>query len=144
MIFETMEEWEIRDPIIKLLADKGVRRYPCIRLALNFIVFHVDFICKGDDFGQRYIFSSIRDFLTILRQSEYEKFTVSLQSRRCDNEDNEYGISTIKDIIKAKDKYDQTVYIIRCKNGKTYLDSHTTDNEKELTDKKVIYINQDS
>ena len=143
MIFETREEWESKSPISPLLAEKGVRHYPFIRVSLNCIIFHVDFIRKNEECWERYMFSSVSDVLKVLGQNDFDKISISLLSRRCDNEDNEYGVSTIKEIIKAKDKNHKTVYMFRCKNDKTYLESHASADIEELTDKKVIYIKQD-
>jgi hypothetical protein len=143
MIFEARDEWEIDDTTIPLLAEKGVRYYPFIKVSLNFIIFHVDFIRKNEEYWERYMFYSVSDVLALLGQKDFDKISISLQSRRCDNEDNEYGVSTIKEIIKAEDKNHKTVYMFHCKNDKTYMESHACANLEELTNKRVIYINQD-
>lgn len=141
MIFETRQEWEVRDPNIQLLGGAGVRRYPFVRVSLNFILFHVDFILEGEDFWQRYIFFSVHDVLAALQQKDIKTINVSLQSRRCDNKDNEYCISTINEIVKIIDKYNQPMYIFNCKNGKTYYGSDSNCLNDVNSDKEVVYFN---
>lgn len=146
-MFQTHESWERKFEFLDaIFGDKGLRRYPLVELSLNSSLFHIDALTKPIDEGDiqgwgRYIATDLSEVLQFISSCSdvYEEIHISLQSRRCDNDDDEYGISTITEIIEAVDSADQIAHIFCCKNGKRYVDCALVETEDELRNKKTIY-----
>lgn len=83
------------------------------------------------------MFNNIYD---ILRVASYvTDYNICLFAPRYSNQDGEMSISTITEVIKGEEE-DQTVYIYKCKNGMTYVDSHyLRQTESQIKDKEIIY-----
>ncbi|WP_214173546.1 hypothetical protein [Geomobilimonas luticola] len=115
-----------------------------MELGLNLKLFHVDVHHKLDDDGMsycdRWIFAQLEDmFEAIESAAQAEKITISLQSRRCDNPDNEYSISTITKIIKGEDANGQVCYVFKCLNGKSYMQPCIDIQEDQILNPRVVY-----
>jgi hypothetical protein len=143
MVFETRDEWEVSDPIYKLLTgDSGVHRYPIVKISLNLNLFHLE-ICKhfkDEDvkIWERYIFVFINDVIDLLSAKEFDKIKISLQPAcKLDGSDDSH-ITTITEIIE-KEHNDQKAYIYKCRNGKTYFDSNNIEGEQASSEQTIIY-----
>lgn len=144
MIIIARSEWEVKeDPFFVLSpTNSGERRYRFVAIALNSILFHVDIYPEAaDDYScvRRYIHSEIEDVVAQIRQNDYVNIWISLQKRRDDNENGEYSISTITDIIVGKDTFGQRCYIYKCLDGTTYIDSPSELDENKIEYKKLVY-----
>lgn len=148
MFFQTHETWERKFEVLDaIFGDKGLRRYPLVQLTLNCNLFHIDALTKpineGDaQMGTRFIAADLSEVLQFISSCSdiYEEIHISLQSTRHDNNnDDEYGISTIAEIIEAVDSAGQTAHIFCCKNGKRYVDCALAESEDKLRNKKTIY-----
>ncbi len=141
MYFEIQKEWEIESPFDQLFEGPEKRRFPLVELSHNFNVFIVDAEIKEDEnctFVNRFMFGSIHDTLMFINQEIFKSICISLLSRRCDN-NGEYSVSDIIEIIEAKDEAGQISHIYCCKNGKRYIDSALANSEEELTSFKTVY-----
>lgn len=147
MFFQTHETWERKFEVFDaIFGDKGLRRYPIVQLTLNCNLFHIDALTKpineGDaQMGTRFIAADLSEVLQFISSCSdvYEEIHISLQSTRDDNDDDEYGISTIMEIIEAMDSANQIAYIFCCKNGKRYVECALAESEDKLRNKKTIY-----
>lgn len=145
MFFKTHEDWEIKDPSLKIFEAPGTRYYPFIELSLNFNLFHVDILPHYDDedgFAPmlRFIATDIRQALILVDDKHVNKFSISLQSRRCDNANGEYCISTLSEVLEAEDSAGQLAHIYVCKDGKRVIDSSLASTESELFNARSVYI----
>jgi hypothetical protein len=126
------------------MADtEGMRCYSRVEVAISAPLFHLDALPKEGEPNRRiwlrFVTADILDVLTFLSRNDLEKIRLSYQSRRCDNDDGEYAISTVTEVLEATDAYGQKAFICRCKNGKTYVSSMLTGDEGKLRDKATIY-----
>ncbi len=141
MYFEIQKEWESESPIDKLFGGPEKRRFPLVELSLNFNIFLVDAEVENEDgciFVNRFMFGSVHDTLQFIDQAVFKGSCISLLSRRCDN-NGEYSVSDLMEIIEAKDEAGQMSHIYCCKDGKRYIDSSLASSEQELTDLKTVY-----
>lgn len=142
MIFETRDEWEVLDPIYKVLTgDSGIRRYPLVKISLNLNLFHLE-ICKhfeneDVEIWERYIFAFIHDVIDVLSAKEFDKIKISLQPARKLDRRGDYHITTITEIIEQEQNGKS--YFYKCKDGATYDDSYNGECEKVSSDQKIIY-----
>jgi hypothetical protein len=146
MLIKTNEQWEIKDHPIKFFDSPGTRIYPLIELSLNSHLFHVDILPKpsgSDDVAlwHRFITADLEQAFVIVEEDLIDEFNISIQTRRCDNEDHDYKINTILEILTGKETAGQTSYVFICKNGKRIIDSAMGESEDDLKDLKVIYKN---
>lgn len=144
MFLQTHESWERKTGLESIFGDDGFHNYPVVRVFLNVLLFHVDVLPKSTDedlqIWSRYIFAERDEVLKFLESMDaYKEVIISLQTRRSDSGDEQYWISTITEIIEAKDEADQRAFIYCCQNGKRYLDSDIRQSEDELSHKKTIY-----
>ncbi len=151
MHFLTNEQWEVKNEFFKAMSPPGTRMYPIVELSLNYMIFHVDMLAydpPGPDDGpddepggcwKRLMTIDIDCLLDAIHRAPYDELTVSLQSRRCDNDNDEYGISTIQEIIEAEDSAGQRSFVYVCVDGKRHINSALANNEDELKNKKVVY-----
>ncbi len=151
MFIETHEDWEIDIPGLKqLYGDSGVRTYPIVKFSMNCYLFHVDIESylpeEKISMGNRYLAADIEQSLALINNAnanandKVEDFSISIQTRRCDNKNDEYHISTILEVIEGEDSAGQRSYIYVCKDGKRVMDSPLASLEKELSNIKTIYI----
>lgn len=148
MFFQTHETWERKFEVFDaIFGDKGLRRYPLVQLTINCNLFHIDALTrpKTEDDVQmlvRFIATDLSEVLQFMSSCNdaYEEIHISLQSTRHDNDDDEYGISIITEIIEALDSADQIAHIFCCKNGKRYVDCSLAETENVLRHKKTIYL----
>ncbi len=141
MYFEVEKNWEMTNPIFATLLGPETRVFPVVELALNLKIFLVDItieVQEGEALTRRLFFGSISDALGLMEQPEIKHSTISLLSRRCDN-DGHYNISDLIEIIEGKDTNGQTSHILFCENGNKYIDSLLTLSENDLTECKKIY-----
>lgn len=139
--FEAYEEWKLDSSIFSLFSGPEKYHFPCIQFSLNVNSFLLDTVIKGEDdmiLGQRYIFGSIKDVLNFMTHSDIEESTISLLSPRHEN-DGEYAISDIIEVLQAFDSANQSAYIFCCKNKKRYIDSALDRNESDLRNFKTVY-----
>lgn len=143
MFFRTHGDWENKCFPRNIYHPLGERLYPVIGLTLNSYLFHIDILQKQNnecEIWSRFLTLDIRQALTFTSNDKIEDFEISLQTRRCDNDNQEFGISTILEAFSAKDAEDQTVYIYKCKNNRTVIDSFLGETEeKQLSDINRIY-----
>lgn len=142
MYFEVQKNWEVTNPVYTALMGPETRVFPVIEFALNCKIFLVDIrveVQDGVTLTRQFIFGSVSDALELMGRPEIKYSTISLLSRRCDN-DGHYNISDLTEIIEGKDTNGQTSYILSCENGKKYIDSPLANSENELTECKTIYI----
>lgn len=143
MIFQTRDEWEVCDPIYKLLtAESGIHRYPVVKISLNLNLFHLEMCQDLEDGGvqiwERYIFAFIQDIIDVISAKEYVKIKISLQPAcKLDSRDDS-NITRIIEIAEL-DNNGQKSYFYKCNDGNTYNDSHNTDCEQSSSELKVIY-----
>jgi len=126
----------------EFLGEKDIQRFPGIEILMNIMLFHVDILIrpkdkKNDETCSRWIFSELGVIFSILDTYNANDITVSLQSRRYDNADNEYHISNIEQIYKNADPKSLSKYIIYCKNGKVYGEFGIYENE--VSNGELIY-----
>lgn len=146
MLLKTHESWQSKSDVDAMFGEIGCRRYPFFELVLNTDLFHVDVLPKHEDPAQqlwtRFLVADLKDVLYLLGNDDFEKVRVSLQSRRCDNDDGEYAISTISEIIQGADEHGQISVVYKCRNGRSYSSSFSSVKEDDLLDKKTIYFDQ--
>ncbi len=138
IFFDVQKDWENHK--IKW-GGTEILSYPLVELSANGNIFLVDAeieIEEGETLVNRYILGSVIDTLRFINQKIIKDSKITLLSTRCDNEDD-YGISDLVEIIEAKDEADQISYILCCKNGRTYIDSALANSKDELNDHKTIY-----
>lgn len=144
LLLKTHESWQVKSDRDFRFDNPGDCRYRLFEVVLNMYLFHVDILPKHEDPCQqlwsRFIFCDIGDVLPFIGRADLEEVRISLQSRRCDNDDKEYAISTISEIIECKDETDQPVHIYRCKSGKSYISCTSNSEIDDLVEKKTIYI----
>lgn len=145
MYIETNEDWEIENDVVKELNPPGTKFYHMVKFFGNFFLFHLDlWVSESKDeemkYCQRFLISDIQTLLDILLTLDSDEFEISLQSRKCDNKNDEYDISTLTKIIKAYDSANQISYIYVCINGQRYIESALADTESELTNKETVYF----
>lgn len=141
MYFEVQKNWEMTNPIYTALMGPEIRVFPVVEFALNCKIFLVDITVEDQDgatLTRQFVFGSVLDALEVMERPEIKHSTISLLSRRCDN-DGHYNISDLTEIIEGKDTNGRTSYILFCENGKKYIDSLLTHCENELTECKTIY-----
>ena len=138
--FEAYKEWKLDDSLFSLFGNSEKYRFPCIEFSLNSNFFLLDTVTKCDDMMlfQHYMFGSIKDVLNFIAHEDILESTISILSPRYNN-DGDYVTSDIKEVIQAKDPYNQTAYIYCCKNKKKYIDSAMGSKEAELSQLKTIY-----
>ena len=144
MLINTHEDWEIDNPALKLFDPPGTRIYPFVEISINCHLFHVDIRThptKDDGYMpcMRFIATDIIQAFIMVDDDSVKEFSISLQSRRCDNENDEYQISSINEILQAEETCGQKVYIYICKNGKRVIDTSLGSSEDELSNIKSIY-----
>ena len=137
--FEVQNDWESRR---MKWGGTEILSYPLVELSIDGNIFFVDAkieIEEGEPpIANRYILGSVIDTLRFINQKFIKDSKITLLSTRRDNE-GDYGISDLVEIIEAKDKADHITYILCCKNGRTYIDSALANSKDELTDYKTIY-----
>ena len=137
MYLKTFEEWEYINEATKAFNPPNSRLYPLVQLTENGMLFHIDIVLPDLDsdrtFNERIIISNIVELFKFIKQAPSLNFLISLQSRKEDNENEEYDISTINKIISAKDSNGQLSYIYECANGKNYIDNSITKTENEIS-----------
>jgi hypothetical protein len=141
LLFEVQSNWEYKDVSISALCGQDAQCYPFVSLSSNGNIYLVDVKTEtenGLDYINRYMFGSVSDAIKYLDHEKIKDSAVSLLSRRCDNNGN-YDVSDLIEIIEAKDAAGQTSYVLCCKNGKRYIDSPLAYTEGELSEAKTIY-----
>lgn len=144
MYFEAQNDWEIDSSIFSVFGGPKKRRFPLIELSMNLSILLVDAEIEYEDedaavFVHRFMFGSVHDALKFISQPTIKESKISLLSRRCDNE-GDYGVSDLVEIIQAKDEADQLAHIFCVKNGKKYIDSALASSEDELKEFETIYF----
>lgn len=145
MFFQTHEAWEVESPSLGIFDPPGIRYYPLIELSLNFNLFHVDVLPHSDNEEdiaptRRFIAADIKQALILIDDKRVKEFNISLQSRRCDNSDGEYCISTLSEVLEAEDSAGQLAHIFVCKDGKRIIDSPLASTESELFNVRSVYV----
>jgi len=147
MLIKTHKDWEIDSlmPMPRPFDIPGTRFYPFIELTLNCYLFHVDLLPYPPNeeepaLERRFIATDIKQALRLVGDKNVKEFSLSLQTRRCDNENEEYHISTIIEIVQAEDEAGQISYVYICKDGKREIDSPLATTEEELYNKCTIYL----
>lgn len=145
MLLQTHEDWEIDDPALKTFDPPGTRLYPFINLSINVHLFHVDVLPYPKDEHDfalmlRFIATDILQALILVDEDHVKEFSLSLQSRRCDNENGEYRISTLTEVFQAEDSAGQLSHVYVCKDGKRFIDSPLASSEDDLFNIRSIYV----
>ena len=141
MYFSIQKEWEAKSPLGLLSGGPEERSFPLVEISLNLNIFLVDAeVGVEDDCSvvSRFMFGDVVETLQFIDQDIFKNSSISLLSRRCDN-DGEYSVSDLIETIEAKDDAGQMSHIYCCKDGKKYIDSSLASSEQELTDLKTIY-----
>jgi len=142
MYFEAQKDWEIDSALFSVFGGPEKRRFPLIELSMNLNILLVDAKIEYEDEGvfvHRFMFGSVDDALKFISQPLIKDCEISLLSRRCDNE-GDYGVSDLVEIIQAKDEAGQLSHIFCTKNGKKYIDSALASSEDELKEFETIYF----
>lgn len=114
MIFTTRAEWEIKDPMLKVLgADDSERTYPLIEIHLNVPLFRVDVWHKTNEdekgfLGTSFLMAQIEYVKQIVTQEEVVKYDIYLETPRdIDNEDSveRHKVKRLSKIIRGEDKH---------------------------------------
>lgn len=124
----------LSDADVEYLGEKDTRRFPGFEISMNIMLYHVDISIKpkeerNDETCSRWIFSELDTLFMILDICKNNDIAISLQSRRHDNTDNEYNISSILRIYKNFDPCSLSKHIIYCKDGKVYGEFGIYENE---------------
>lgn len=138
ILFEVQNDWESHRIN---WGGTEILSYPLVEISVDGNILFVDAeieIENGETIVNRYILGSVIDTLRFINQKIIKDSKVALISTRRDNE-GDYGISDVVEIIEAKDKADHITYILCCKNGRTYINSLFANSKDELTDYKTIY-----
>lgn len=143
-MLQTNESWEYlqRGQILGALFNQpGLRQYPCVEIAVNVALFHVDIIFRDKhqewQSWSRYIFTELPDVLRSIAGDGVVKVRVSLQTRRSDND--EYIISSIDEIVEGIDREGRKHLVFKCSNNENYIDSFFEESENDLSEKRTIW-----
>ena len=140
MSFEVLKKWEDTSPIHELFpGGENIRTFPIVKLTMNMNVFLIDI--ETEELHERFFMSSVSDLMNFIAQFGPAKFSVSLLSRRCDN-DGQYSVADLSEIIEAKDKAGQPAHIFHCQDGKMYIDSFLAESESDLNSLKTVYFSK--
>lgn len=141
MYFEVQKNWEVTNPVYTALIGPETRLFPVVELAFDCKIYLVNISVEdqeGETLTRQFIFGSVSEALALMGRPEIKNSTISLLSRRRDN-DGHYNISDILEIIEGKETNGKTSYSLICENGKKYIDSPFAKSENELTECKTIY-----
>ena len=137
-MFKVDKSWNV--PMPKIFGDDNCEVYECVEIQLNIYIFILEFtvdVADGCEVGRRIMFNNIYDILKVA--AHVADYNISLFAPRYSNQDGEMSISTVNEVIKGEEE-DQPVYIYKCKNGITYVDSHFPgQTESQIKDKEIIY-----
>jgi hypothetical protein len=72
---------------------------------------------------KRLIFVSVSDLLQFVKENKSDEISISLLSRRSDNDDGNYAVSDVIEIKIGEDLNGTRGYLCVCNNNRTYYDS---------------------
>lgn len=73
---------------------------------------------------------------TLTENDAYKDLKIVLQIR---NDKDSYDLFKVTEILAAKDDAGQSAFIYICADGKRFIRSLITDDERQLSDQKLIY-----
>lgn len=143
-MLQTHKSWELesRGQLLGALFNQpGLRHYPCVEIPLNLHLFHIDVVFGekplDDQPWSRFIFDQLFDVLKFIERDDVVDLRMSLQSKRCGNE--EYTMSQIIEILEGKNRDGHKTYLYKCSNHINHVDSHIVKSENELSEIRTIW-----
>tara|TARA_R110001583_G_scaffold74100_7_gene205513 strand:+ start:22732 stop:23178 length:447 start_codon:yes stop_codon:yes gene_type:complete len=146
MYFQADNNWEMTSPMTKRLLGDNQHHYALIQLGFNFNMILLDVEVNADDdicSTERFMFGDIRDALAFMKQECFKLPTLSLMSRRCDN-DGDYSVADIIKVVMGYDRSEQPGYVFYVSGGREYFNSLSACSLDELQNKKIIYSSENS